>query len=97
MPKGEEYTLSIWGFDEDYEEDYEIEDDGFVTKDEDLMVEEPNFAPGFQRNDKPYLEGYCKGLEVAMGFCDNEQDSRAVKMQIEKVQSVLKDEVAWMF
>lgn len=76
---------------------YEIEDDGFVTRDEDLAVEEPEFAPGFQRKDKPYLEGYMKGLEVAMGFCDNEQDSRAVKIQIESVYGVLKGEVDWIF
>lgn len=76
---------------------YDIEDDGYITKEEDLIVQEPSFAPGFQRKDKPFLEGYVKGLEVAMEFCDNEQDSRAVRMQIKNVHDIVKGEADWLF
>lgn len=73
-------------------DDEEMEDEC----DEDEVTKEPHFASGFHRTDRPYLEGYYRGLGVAMRFCDNEQDVRAIKMKLDKVAKVLLMELDWL-
>ena len=77
---------------------YDIESDGFVTKEEDLIAKNTHFAEGFERKDKPFLEGYVRGLEVAMRFCEAEGVTvEQVRERIENVAITLECEIEWLF
>lgn len=74
----------------------EIENDGYITNEADLRIQEPHVSQGFQREDKPYIEGYARGLEVAMKFCDDEQDPRSIRSKLENMVIALRREASWL-
>lgn len=75
---------------------YETKSDGFITQEENLEIQEPHFAPGFTVEDKPYLQGYCAGLELAIRFCDEEQDPRVIRRHIEDIIDSVAFEKDWL-
>lgn len=81
-----------------YLKNYDVENDGFVTKEEDLIAKNTHFAEGFERKDKPFLEGYVRGLEVAMRFCEAEgATAEQIKEKISNVAFTLECEIEWLF
>lgn len=78
--------------------EYEIESDGFVTKEEDLISKHTNFAEGFTKADKPYLKGYIRGLEVAQKFLEAEDSTpQEIADRINKMAITLQCEIEWLF
>lgn len=78
----------VWRY-EEYEDEEPVSDDNAV-------IEEPHFATGFRKADKPYLQGYARGLRDAMRFCDEEQDPRAIKAKLKKLAGTVQDEANWL-
>lgn len=74
----------------------EVESDGFITRTEDLRYGDDHRAPGFQRKDKPYMDGYIDGLSVAIEFLKADEDRQSTLTKIENISRVAKAETAWM-
>ena len=77
---------------------YDIEADGFVTDEKDLIAKNTNFAEGFMKKDKPFLEGYVRGLDVALKFLETEDaDPKEIRDRINNISITLQCEIEWLF